>query len=91
MSEGQMVRALKLGDSGWALLGTPVQFVPQADGTIIIGICAVGVRDSALVASNEPRSALLIEFGRFKMEDVARLLAQADQAMRPPISVAQNG
>lgn len=89
-TEGQMVRALRLGDSGWALLGTPVQFVPQGDGTIIVGIVAIGTRDNALVG-NEPRCAMIVEFGRFKAEDVAAALAQADEAACPALSVTQNG
>ncbi len=86
MTDGKMVRAMRLGESGWALLATPVQFVPQADGTIVIGVFAVGARDSGLVAANEPRAELLIEFGRFKTEDVARALAAADEAQRPALT-----
>lgn len=83
---GQMVRVLRLGSSAWALLATPVQFLPQADGTIVIGITAVGCRESSLVGGNEPRVALLLEFGRFKQDDVAALLEAADKAVRPALA-----
>lgn len=89
-NEGQMVRALRLGASGWALLATPIQFVPQADGTISIGIVAIGTRDNALVG-NEPRAAMLIEFGRFKQEDIAAALAAADQAAKPALGIQLSG
>jgi hypothetical protein len=83
-TEGQMVRALRLGDSGWALLGAQVQFVPLPDGTIVFGVVGIGARDNALV-NNEPRAVLLIELGRFKQEEVAAVLAQADEAKRPAL------
>jgi hypothetical protein len=81
----QMVRALRLGDSGWALLGCQVQFVPMEDGTVVIGVVAIGARDNTLVG-NEPRGVMLLELGRFKADDIAGALAQADQAARPALN-----
>jgi hypothetical protein len=71
----QMVRALRLGDSGWAM----------EDGTVVIGVVAIGARDNTLVG-NEPRGVMLLELGRFKADDIAGALAQADQAARPALN-----
>jgi hypothetical protein len=50
----------------------------------VFGVVGIGARDNALV-NNEPRAVLLIELGRFKQEEVAAVLAQADEAKRPAL------
>jgi hypothetical protein len=84
MNTNGMVRALKLGDSGWALLGAHVQVVPQPDGTLAVGIVLIGARDNALV-NNEPRAAFVHELFRCQPGDVASVLAQVEQAARPAL------
>lgn len=79
-----MVRALRLGETGFALVRFELHHVPMQDGTIAIGVVAVGARDNALV-DNAPRAAMMFELCRIPAEDIGRALAAADAAARPAL------
>lgn len=83
---GQMVRALKLGETGWALLDARLHIAPAPDNPnkIMVGIMLVGARDNALV-DNAPRAIFVHELFRFEPEEAGALLTQADQAARPAL------
>jgi hypothetical protein len=86
MNNGGMVKALKLGDTGWALLGAQLHVAPAPDapGFLVVGVAMIGARDNALV-NNEPRAAMVHELFRCRVEDAAGVFAQVESASRPAL------